>query len=89
MAIGFFWSRKKGLLLLFLLSRHGPPNEEIHGGQYIQMTPLTFVGESQWCLWHPGSWHYGWYVTLHNTERQRKKKKREQEIRCTQKQPQK
>lgn len=32
--------------------RHGKPNKEINGNKSIQRMLLTFVGESQWCLWH-------------------------------------
>lgn len=47
------------LLLLFLFvgtrltdMRHGQPNKEIKANKSIQGMLLTFLGESQWCLWH-------------------------------------
>lgn len=50
--------------LLAHWQRHGRPNTEINGNKSIQRTLLTFVGDSQWCLWHQaagimiGMWHY-------------------------------
>lgn len=61
--------------------RHGQPNKEINGNKSIQWPLLTFARESQWCLWHPGGWHYDWYATLHYTKRQNT----ELQIGCTQK----